>query len=66
VRILDSHFTPGLELTHDDYIDKVHKAEYVNLQIEFIDCLTNLSLSLKTISYPKELDRQADERKAFL
>ena len=49
VRIIDSNYN-SKTLTHDDYIDKVHKAEYVNLQVEFTESLTNLSLELKNIT----------------
>jgi hypothetical protein len=37
-------------LSHDDYIDKVHKADYVNLQVKFTDDLTHLAEVLKTIT----------------
>lgn len=39
-------------LTHDDYIDKVYKADYVNLQMEFTESLTQLSGDLKGIVNP--------------
>jgi len=40
----------------------VHKAEYVNLQVEFVDTLTQLSVSLKGIGG----EAQAAERKELM
>lgn len=61
VRMLEAEH---LVLTHDDYIDKVHKADYVNLQVEFVDSLTQLSVSLKNIT--GEPERLAAERKELM
>ena len=52
------------ELSHEDYIDKVHKAEYVNLQVEFVETLTQLSVSLKAVA--GEPEAQAAERKELM
>jgi hypothetical protein len=39
---------------HDDYIDKVYKADYVNLQTTFMNDLTSLATTLKTITDKNE------------
>lgn len=40
VRYLEGGIYKERKLSHDDYIDKVHKAEYVSLQVEFSERLT--------------------------
>lgn len=43
--------------TEEDFIDKMHKAEYVELQYKLTEELTTLAEKLKTIS-DKEPERQ--------
>ena len=52
-------------MSHDDYIDKVHKADYVSLQVEFADSLTQLASDLKCI-VATPIEAQVIERKMFL
>ncbi len=33
--------------SHDDFLDKAHKADYLNLQTKFTEDLTNLASTLK-------------------
>ena len=45
------HSTEGGNMrSHEDYIDKVYKADYVNLQTTFMTDLTTLAATLKTIT----------------
>jgi hypothetical protein len=48
----------GILKSHDDYIDKVYKADYVGLQTTFMNDLTSLASTLKTIT-DKNLDVQS-------
>ncbi len=50
---------------HDDYIDKVYKADYVNLQTTFMTDLTSLAATLKSITDKNEKN-QNDFRKSLL
>jgi hypothetical protein len=50
---------------HDDYIDKVYKADYVNLQTTFMTDLTSLAGTLKSITDKNEKN-QSDFRKSLL
>lgn len=48
----------GILKSHENYIDKVYKAEYVNLQTTFMNDLTSLASTLKTIT-DKNVDVQS-------